>query len=473
MSEEPELPSHWQPGTVLAGRFRVIRVLGIGGMGAVLEAENVALGQRIALKVLRRELLGDKEAHSRLDQEARVVSQLVTDHVARVHDLGKTEQGEPFIVMELLAGRNLDALIEAPQPIQIARAVDVVCEACVGLAVAHAAGMVHRDIKPGNLFVAERVDGSDIVKVLDFGLIKVTRSDVLRLTTSATVFGTPLYMSPEQIMSSKNVDARTDQHAMAMVLFELLTKNPPYYDETPTAVTVKIATLPPPSSRTLRPEVPPGLDAVLLKGLAKAPADRFEDIALFALALAPYGTVRADAAAKRAAAALNRPPIAPVVQPIETAATVHARSQETVTGLSTKRKLETQSRARFSVFAIAAAALVGIGATAFAFKWFGPPGSPKSDPHVAAAGTTSQTTATPIGSTDVVGEASAKTPIEVVPSSSAVAAPASASAEPTASAAPAKPAAAGGKRPQGGGTTTAKPTATPTAAPGEFIPKYK
>jgi serine/threonine-protein kinase len=457
---------------VLAGRFRVVRVLGIGGMGAVLEAENVALGQRIALKVLRRELLGDKEAHSRLDQEARVVSQLVTDHVARVHDLGKTEQGEPFIVMELLNGRNLDALIEAPEPIPIARAVDLVCEGCVGLAVAHAAGMVHRDIKPGNLFVAERVDGSDIVKVLDFGLIKVTRSDVLRLTTSATVFGTPLYMSPEQIMSSKNVDARTDQHAMAMVLFELLTKNPPYYDETPTAVTVKIATSPAPSVRTLRPDVPPGLDAVLLKAFSKAPADRFEDIALFALAIAPYGTVRADAAAKRAAAALNRPPIAPTVAPIETAATVVARSQETVTGLSTKRRLETQSRTRMSAFAIAAAALVGVGATAFAFKWFGAPAaSPKGDPPTVEV-TTSQPAAVPVGSSDVAVEASAKPLIEVVPSSSAVAVTPSASAEPPLSAPPVKTV-TGGKRPQGGGTTTSKPTAAPSAGTGEFIPKYK
>ncbi len=459
MSEGVEVPTHWQPGSVIAGRFRVVRVLGVGGMGAVLEAENVTLGQRVALKVLRRELVHDREAHARLDQEARVVSQLVTDHVARVHDLGKTEHGEPFIVMELLAGRTLDDIIEAPASLTVAAAVDLVCEACVGVAVAHRAGMVHRDIKPGNLFVAERSDGSNVVKVLDFGLTKVTRSDTLRLTTSASVFGTPLYMSPEQIMSSKRVDARTDQHAMAMVLFELLTKRPPYYDDSPTAVTVMIATHPVPSLAAYRPEVPPLLDAIVGKALSKAPDERFQDIALFALALAQFGTARADAAAKRAAAALDRSAVAPQVPLAST------RTPETVAGLST-RSAETRRRSATPIALVVAGAVVIVAlGTVITYRLTG--ASPGPDPASAArsspeAAAPAPSPGAPALDPDAISPASA----EPAPPPSSASSSGVASAAPSASVSspspPAKP------RP----ASPPRPTAQPTAQPGEYIPKY-
>jgi serine/threonine-protein kinase len=291
----------------------------------------------------------------------------------------------------------------------------------------------------------------------------VTRSDVLRLTTSASVFGTPLYMSPEQIMSSKKVDTRTDQHAMAMVLFELLTKHPPYFDESPTAVTVKIATLPPPSARSLRADIPPALDGVIMKALGKAPADRFDDIAVFALALAPHGSARADTAARRAAAALNRPAIAPEV--ILPPAAV-ARSAETVTGLATKRRIEPPSRSKWGAVAIGGAALAGIVGAALVYQ-LGPASQAASGRGPAAA--TETATAEPARTTEpsvggapsVTASATPSVEPTAAASSSAEAAPsATATAPKIGKGAPAKP----------------KPSAKPTAAPtggGEYIPKYK
>jgi serine/threonine-protein kinase len=456
-----ELPINWRPGSVIAGRFRVLRVLGIGGMGAVLEAENTSLGQRIALKVLRRELVGSREAQVRFDQEARAVSQLHTDHVARVHDLGKTEENEPFIVMELLDGYTLDTPIDSPEQTPISLAIDLAAEACVGLAVAHAAGMVHRDIKPGNLFVTRRADGSEIVKVLDFGLIKITKSDQLRLTSSATVFGTPLYMSPEQIMSSTKVDARTDQHAMAMVLFELLTKQPPYYDESPTAVTVKIATLAPPSLRALRPDAPAQLDAILVKALAKAPEQRFEDIACFALAIAPFGTERAQSAARKAAAALNRPAVVPEV----TLPTSAVTGTETVSGLSTMRRLDVKRSRRFGVVAVGAAALLGVGGAVLGYGLMTAPssGSRSGDPTAAVP------EASPVPTAEATDTPSAMEP-RIEPSAPPPT-PSASSPAPSASVESAPPITAGKPKPRPPSPSAGPPTAAPTST--EFIPVYK
>jgi serine/threonine-protein kinase len=472
------IPPHWQPGSTIAGRFQVERVVGIGGMGAVLEAQNVSLGQRVALKVLRRELIHDKDAQARFDQEARIVAQLNTEHVVRVHDLGRTEHGEPFIVMELLAGKTFDHLIEEPTALGVAEAVDLVAEAAVGIAVAHAHGLVHRDVKPGNLFVAAQSDGRSIVKVLDFGLTKVTRSDVLRLTSSASIFGTPLYMSPEQIMSAKKVDHRADQHALAMVLFELLTKSPPYMDESVSAITVKIATEPPPSARSFRADVPPALDAVIQKALAKTPDGRFEDIAAFALSIAAFGTDRGRDAARRAATALNRPPAIP--DPATLVPTQHARTPQTVRGWSSARRARPARRQPWAI-AVGITAALGVGAAVVAWRLSQPADSAtharRSGEVAIPSGGAGVVPASASGSLDA---APADTVTQATPAESA--APTAASSEvavvpatASASAAPSPPHRAGrpGPRPPATGAPTSPAAAPPTAAPtGEFIPKY-
>jgi hypothetical protein len=292
------LPAHLAPGSIVAGRYRVLRQLGSGGIGIVLEAEQLGLGQRVALKLLRNELLDDPDTLARFEREARVVSQLSSENIVRIFGVERSEHGEPIMVLEFLFGHPVDALIDDPNPISISAAVDIVAEACAGLAVAHAAGVVHRDVKPGNLFLAVRADRSQVVKVLDFGLTTELGSKDARLTSTRRSFGTPLYMSPEQIMSAKDVDPRTDQHALALSLFELLTKRPAFWDTLPSALTVKIVTTPPPSARGYRPEIPEGLDEAILRALAKQPQGRFATIADFRRR---HSALRDEAGARRRA----------------------------------------------------------------------------------------------------------------------------------------------------------------------------
>jgi eukaryotic-like serine/threonine-protein kinase len=304
------------PGTILAGKFRVVRTLGIGGMGSVVEAEHLELGQRVAVKLLSEASQQSPEAVTRFFREARLASQLFSEHVARVYDVGRTERGEPFIVMELLTGQDFDAIIQRRAPMAVAEAVSLLLHALCGVAAAHAAGLVHRDLKPANLFLSSRRDGSTRVVVLDFGITKAPAA-IDALTVTSSVFGTPQYMSPEQVMSAKNVDARCDQHAMAMVLYEMLAGQPPYLGDSPTALAVLIATEPPVSLCARRPDIPPALDSAVRRALAKRPEDRFADVAALAQALAPFGGRDAATAAQAVRMALSGAhlPMAPASAP--------------------------------------------------------------------------------------------------------------------------------------------------------------
>jgi serine/threonine-protein kinase len=266
-------------------------------MGVVLEVTHLALGKREAMKVLREEGARSPEHLARFLREARIAARLPDEHVARVTDVGQTEEGLPYLVMELLSGRDLQAELLARGRLPIAEAVDCILQACQGVAEAHAVGLVHRDLKPANLFLTRRRGGAGVVKVLDFGVSKMEDQGGALLTMTSSILGTPQYMSPEQIRSAKHVDARTDQHALGMILYEMLTLEPPYKGEIMTAVLVAVATLPPPRASALRPEVPPELDAAIMRALAKEPKDRFVDVGGFAAAIAPFGGPGASMAA--------------------------------------------------------------------------------------------------------------------------------------------------------------------------------
>ncbi|HMY18568.1 MAG TPA: serine/threonine-protein kinase [Polyangium sp.] len=196
-----------QPGTLLMGKYRIERELGSGGMGVVLEATHVALGQTVAVKLLNAQHAQSAEVVARFLREARIAATLPSDHIARVSDVGTTEAGIPYIVMERLVGRDLDAELAQRGKLPVSEAVDLMLEACEGVAMAHAHGLVHRDLKPANLFLAERPLRPRVLKVLDFGLSKDDNNKQGALTGTETVFGTPQYMSPEQIQSARNVDA--------------------------------------------------------------------------------------------------------------------------------------------------------------------------------------------------------------------------------------------------------------------------
>lgn len=287
------------------GKYRVERALGSGGMGVVLEATHVALGQTVAVKLLNAEHAQSEEVVTRFLREARIAATLPSDHIARVSDVGTTEAGIPYIVMERLVGRDLDAELHQRRTLPIAEAVDLMLEACEGVAMAHAHGLVHRDLKPANLFLAERPLRPRVLKVLDFGLSKEDNGKQRGLTGVDTVFGTPQYMSPEQIQSARNVDARSDQHSLAMILYEMLAGQPPFHAETITQLIVVIATRPPPHVRDVRPDVPKDLDAAIVRGMAKKAADRFANLGEFARAIAPFGGPDARTRAELVAQALT------------------------------------------------------------------------------------------------------------------------------------------------------------------------
>src|SRR5450432_3197834 len=242
-------------------------------MGVVVRAHHLQLDQRVAIKFMLREALANPEAVARFAREARAAVRIKSEHVARVSDVGTLENGAPYLVMEYLEGSDLSAWVERDGAMPIEQATEFVLQACEAIAEAHALGIVHRDLKPANLFVVRRADGLWSIKVLDFGISKVSSHGAsgadAHLTRTAAVMGSPLYMPPEQMASSKSVDARADIWALGIILYELLTGKAPFVGDTLPEVCVKIATEPPPALRSFRPELPPALEAVILRCLEK------------------------------------------------------------------------------------------------------------------------------------------------------------------------------------------------------------
>ncbi len=290
-------------GDVLAGKYRVEKVLGAGGMGIVVAAHHIQLDEKVAIKLLLPEALANEEAVARFAREARAAVKIKSEHVARVADVGTLDNGAPYMVMEYLEGGDLEAWVQQRGPLEIEQAVEFILQACEALAEAHGLGMVHRDLKPSNLFCIRGTDGLLSIKVLDFGISKLgglgaTGSD-MGMTRTTSVMGSPLYMSPEQMKSSRDVDARTDIWAVGIILHELLTGKVPFDGKTLAEVCVKAATQPPPRTRDYRPDVPLGVEEVILKCLQKDRAKRYANVAELAVALAPFGPKRAKASVER------------------------------------------------------------------------------------------------------------------------------------------------------------------------------
>jgi serine/threonine-protein kinase len=290
---EAEEAAGVREGQILAGRYRVEKVLGVGGMGVVVAAHHVHLDEKVAIKFLLPTMLGNQEVVGRFAREARAAVRIKSEHVARVTDVGTLENGAPYMVMEFLEGGDLAAWIQRQGPLPIEQAVDFILQACVGVASAHGMAIVHRDLKPANLFCMRGNDGQFIIKVLDFGISKITNlsaSDAVgSMTHTTAVMGSPLYMSPEQMQSAKDVDTRTDIWALGVVLYELLTGTTPFAGESFTDVTIKVATASFVTVRTFRPDIPAGIEAVLLKCLEKDKTRRYSNVAELALALADFG----------------------------------------------------------------------------------------------------------------------------------------------------------------------------------------
>jgi eukaryotic-like serine/threonine-protein kinase len=290
-------------GDLLAGKYRIDKILGAGGMGVVVAAHHIRLDERVAIKFLLPEALGNAEAVARFEREARAAVKIKSEHVARVTDIGTLENGAPYIVMEYLEGGDLAAWIRQRGPLAVEQAVEFVVQACEAIADAHGLGIVHRDLKPSNLFCIRGSDDRLSIKVLDFGISKMTGGAAsgpdMVMTKTKSVMGSPFYMSPEQMRSAKDVDARTDIWALGIILYELLAGQAPFTGDTLPEVCVKIATEPPPPLRNLRPDAPAGIEDVILKCLAKDRRDRYRNVAELAVALAPFGSKRLRASVER------------------------------------------------------------------------------------------------------------------------------------------------------------------------------
>ncbi|WP_170319411.1 serine/threonine protein kinase [Polyangium spumosum] len=299
-------------GDVLDGKYRVLRVLGKGGMGVIVAATHVELGHKVALKFLLKSAVQNEEVVARFAREARAAAMIQNEHATRVLDIGRLPSGQPYMVLELLEGSDLGAHLARSGPLPIEDAVSYVLEACEAIAEAHSLGIVHRDLKPDNLFLARRPDGSRSVKVLDFGISKFSldsESSSARggpLTTTSAVIGSPMYMSPEQLRATRDADPRSDIWSIGVTLYELIAGEGPFPWQSLPELCAAILKDPPTPLHSRMPEVPPELDAAILRCLEKNPADRYTNVAELAVALSPFGRPGAIASSERAMRLLSR-----------------------------------------------------------------------------------------------------------------------------------------------------------------------
>jgi serine/threonine protein kinase len=281
-------------GTVLAGKYRVERVVGTGGMGVVAVARHLRLGRRVAVKVMLPRPEDSERSVARFLREARTASRITSSHVARVFDVDLREDGIPYIVMEYLEGDTLAAIIRRESALDVEGSVDDLLAACETLAEAHALGIVHRDLKPGNLFRSCSAGRrTHVLKVLDFGISKTFetgRDEVASITTGKSFVGSPPYMSPEQITSPASVDSRTDIWSLGVVLYECLTGISPFAAATVGATCARILHETPAPPSELRSELPAALDERVLRCLTKDPAGRYQTILELARELAPFAS---------------------------------------------------------------------------------------------------------------------------------------------------------------------------------------
>lgn len=305
-------------GAVLAGKYRVERVLGQGGMGMVVKATHLHLHQPVAIKLLLPEMLGHPQLAHRFLREAQAAVRLKSEHVARVIDVGSLESGAPYMVLEYLEGADLASVSRSQ--LSVGAVVDLMLQACEALSEAHSLGIVHRDIKPANLFITRGADGIPLLKVLDFGISKIPVAGS-SLTATNVVMGTPTYMSPEQMRSSRDVDHRSDIWALGIVLYELLQGTPPFGSDTFSSMIVKVVTEPLPPFRV---PLPGDLDTVVYRCLEKQPERRFQNIAELVRGLAPYArtATQAEISVQRTShiLGLEAHPALPIKQPLRQSA---------------------------------------------------------------------------------------------------------------------------------------------------------
>ncbi|MGZ5970430.1 MAG: protein kinase domain-containing protein [Polyangiales bacterium] len=333
-----------QPGEIVEGKYRIDRMLGEGAMGGVFAATHTIRRASVALKFMSEQASAMPEAVDRFMNEAVSASQIESDHVVKIFDVGRWGQ-LPYLVMEFLEGHDLahevESQVRARAQIPVARAVHFTLQILRAMQVAHHRGIVHRDLKPANAFVVTKDGEPDFVKVLDFGISKLSEPGAVHLTKTTVSMGTPLYMAPEQAKSARDADSRSDVYSVAAILYELLTGRPPHEADNYNLLLFKLFQEEPPNLLTLRNDLPPGFAEVVHKGLSKDPATRIQSATEFGALLAPFADTRSSALLARMLArtggermsllqpsTMSMPTPAPKAEP---AATITAAAQTSTT----------------------------------------------------------------------------------------------------------------------------------------------
>jgi len=304
------------PGAMIDDKYRVDAVIGRGGVGLVVAATHLSIAQRVAIKMIRDDIPMQRELLDRFHREARAAAMIRSEHVARVLDVGRLPTGRPYIVMEYLEGEDLErVLTRGALPVMVA--VDLCLQTCEALAEAHRSGIIHRDLKPANLFLTRRSDGSPLIKVLDFGISKIqplTAALGGRSVETTSIMGSPGYMAPEQMKSTRDVDARADVWSVGAVLYELLVGRPAFDGSSMLEILNAIAACNPMPPSRRQPGVPAALDAVIAGCLTPDPEHRFASIAELAVALQPFGSPASAGLAERALR-ISREPVPVLEEP--------------------------------------------------------------------------------------------------------------------------------------------------------------
>ncbi|MEO8906181.1 MAG: serine/threonine-protein kinase [Polyangiaceae bacterium] len=282
-----------QPGQIIQDKYRIVRLIGQGGMGEVYEGENVAISRRVAIKVLLGEAAMNADIVQRFEREAQAAGRIGNDHILEVLDLGALPTGDRFMVMEFLDGEPLNGRIERLRQLSPAQAAPLILQALAGLSAAHQAGIIHRDLKPENLFVLKQKAGvPDYVKIIDFGISKFSQlsNEGMKMTKTGSVMGTPYYMSPEQANGSREADARSDLYAMGVIMYECVTGAVPFDGKTFNELLFKIVLSEAPRPTVRNPSLDPAFEAIILKAMAREVGDRFQTCEEFSEALRHYQT---------------------------------------------------------------------------------------------------------------------------------------------------------------------------------------
>jgi serine/threonine protein kinase len=464
MSFRPDHPS-LPEGTVVAGKLRIVRELGVGGMGTVYEVEHELTRHRRALKILHARAAQEPSAVARFLREASAAARIANAHIAETFDAGRLDTGEPYLVMELLEGETLDQRLQRLGPLEPAELADLVQQACDGVQAAHDAGIVHRDLKPENLFVITR-EGLPFLKILDFGISKFdsVRTGSLGVTTEGVLIGTPYYMPPEQVRGEKTIDAKADVYALGVILYECAAGVRPYEANTVEHLAVLIHEGKAMPLAARNPSLPPAFCATVHRAMAVDRDQRFQSARELAEALGPMRASSAPSAMAHpgpSGRVVIRPSSAPrALDFVTTAAPISA--SVTATGLAETMASDpppapapppASSR---RALAIAAFAVVAAGGGILALTW-----SPRSAAPAVSPNNAATVTAPPSVTAVLV-------PPPPLESASAILSP---SATPAVSAAPAASAHPGARPSASLGSSS--PAASPTSRPSPNAPKSR